>query len=208
MLLVLSFNPLFGQNSGTYYAALRMPRRLQPHFGRYMEALKKKLPKEYEYRFNKLEDLHVTLFYYGQLSRERRDAVRKSLRWVAKNYGRFPVQYRGLDVFNFRDGSPRVLWARCGGSAALKNLGYACAGQAKKLDFPPPRYFYRPHVTLLRAPFPKAGKALANTIELSIEEPVFGYHHVTEFVLLRSGTRFDKMGPTIIERFKLSDFSK
>ena len=208
MLLVLSFNPLFGQKSGTYYAALRIPKKLQPQFGKHMGAIKEKLPQRYEYRFNKLEDLHVTLFYYGELSREKRDEVRKSLRWAAQHYGTFTLQYRGLDVFNFRNGAPRVLWARClGRPLALKNLGHLIAGKAKKLDFPPPSFPFRPHVTLLRAPFPKAGEAIASTIELNTERPVFGDHHVTEFVLLRSGTRFDKLGPTIIERFKLSDFS-
>ena len=204
MLLVLSFNPLFGRNPGTYYAAIRIPRKLQPQFGKHMKAIKEKLPQKYEYRYNKIEDLHVTLFYYGQLSKERRDEVRQSLRLVAQHYGTYTLQYRGLDVFNFRNGAPRVLWARCLGQAsALKNLGYLIAGKAKELNFPPPKFPFRPHVTLLRAPFPKAGEAIASTLSLNTEEPLFGDHQVTEFVLLRSGSSFDTMGPTIIERFKL-----
>ena len=204
LLLLLGVTTLFAQGQGTYYAALRIPRDLQDNFGKEMASIKERLPKIHFYKFNDVEELHVTLYFYGELSREKRDLVRQSLREVAMECKAFTLRYEGLDVFNFRNGPPRVLWARClGATHSLQNLGKRIGDKATRDGFPKPSFSFNPHVTLLRAPNRQAGKAITVSLKLKEKQPVFGEQVVTEFVLLRSGTPFDRAGPTIIERFEL-----
>ena len=196
-------------NPGTYFVALGVPKNLHPAFGKVQQDIKEKVDSKHRFKVSPLKELHVTLYYYGTLKAPDRERLRQSLRKIAKELKPFTLHYKGLDHFPFRHRRstpppPRVLWAKCEGEKrALHDLSGHISQHAKDEGFRASDFPFNPHVTMLRARHPKAGKALEKVVEFKKNTPDFGIHHVKEFILYRSGSHFDGGTYTVIERFPL-----
>jgi RNA 2',3'-cyclic 3'-phosphodiesterase len=96
-------------------------------------------------RWSPLENLHVTLRFFGEVVETAAadlDAALASLSAEA-----FDVQLAGVGAFGDRD-RMRAVWAGVTPSAPLTRLAGKCETAARQAGLPPESRAFRPHVTL------------------------------------------------------------
>jgi len=132
--------------------------------------------------------LHLTLKFLGEVTDERRDAVRAALEGVARGTVPIGLACAGLGVFP-GPARPRVVWA--GVTAGLRELGALAAAVERALEplgFLPERRPFRGHATLGRVRSPRSVGALMRALEGG-PGTVFGSWTASDVVLYRSHLR-------------------
>lgn len=134
-------------------------------------------------RWVRLEGVHVTLKFLGEVSDGRMEEVGAALRQVAAP-GPIEMRFLGLGFFP-NDRRPRVFWAGIEAGEALARLAAAVEAQLAPLGFPPETREFHPHLTLARFDSLEGVDRLrAAVAEFSATE--FGRTTVEEFYLYRS----------------------
>lgn len=93
-----------------------------------------------------VEALHITLGFYGEVTRQQADDLDGELVRAA---GRGPLSLSLAGVGAFGDGHrARTLWAGVTADAHLTALAARCESAGRRAGLDPPRRAYHPHVTL------------------------------------------------------------
>ncbi|HEY2179465.1 MAG TPA: RNA 2',3'-cyclic phosphodiesterase [Caulobacteraceae bacterium] len=96
-------------------------------------------------RWRPLENLHVTLRFFGPVSEDRADDLDAELGRIRASA--FDLTLAGVGFF--ADGSEaRAVWAGLAESAPLTRLAGRCETAARRAGLAPDRRAFRPHVTL------------------------------------------------------------
>jgi 2'-5' RNA ligase len=104
------------------------------------------------------ENLHLTLWFLGEVHDDKSAAVLDALR-PAMTEAPFQLQLAGLGTFP-RSGSPSVLWLGVvEGQEVLARLHEELGGRVTPLGFAPESRSYSAHLTLARIKEPLAGSA-------------------------------------------------
>jgi 2'-5' RNA ligase len=132
--------------------------------------------------------VHLTLKFLGEVTDERRDAVRAALEGVTRGAAPIELACAGLGVFP-GPARPRVVWAGItGGLPDLGVLAVAVERILEPLGFPPERRPFRGHATLGRVRSPRSVGVLVRALEREARTE-FGSWTASEIVLYRSHLR-------------------
>jgi 2'-5' RNA ligase len=153
-----------------------------------------------EARWARVEGLHVTLKFLGEVNESKLPEIKAALSIL--NASPFDVGFQSVGFFpNAR--SARVFWIGVQPDEALPQLAAAIDHTLEEQGFAREQRPYSPHLTLARAGAPGSLRGLAPLLEHE-GPPQFGTMTAREFFLFQShlgkgGSRYTKL-----EKFSLS----
>jgi 2'-5' RNA ligase len=150
-----------------------------------------------EARWARVEGLHVTLKFVGEVSETRIEEMKTAL--AAVKAVPFAVHFAGVGFFPNAKAA-RVFWAGVDGGDALPYLASTIDAALEKRGFPRETKPYRPHLTLART----STRPLRELQPLLAEPPPqFGTMTAREFFLYQSQPQKGGSKYTRLERFAL-----
>ncbi len=91
-----------------------------------------------------IENFHITLRYFGDVSAERADELDRQLAQLDSRA--FRVRLQGVGWFGRR--KPRAVWAGVEDCPHLRHLSSTCERIARRLGLPADKHPFTPHITL------------------------------------------------------------
>lgn len=177
------------------FIAVDIPAEVRERLSQYLERVRPLAP---DARWARIESLHVTLKFVGEVNDAKAAEIKAALAPIKAQP--FQVQFKEIGFFpNPR--SARVFWAGVSASDALPQLTSTIETAVEKLGIPREKRAYHAHLTLARAP---EGGALRYCFRLLQERlsgeapPQFGTMFAQEFFLyqsqiMRGGARYTKL---------------
>jgi len=95
----------------------------------------------------KRDQLHLTLFFIGEVPNEELDGITQALQEIS--LPAFPLRLEGVGCFP-NPTRPRILWAGLSFPPSLQNLKNEIDHRLQSLGFAPDKKAFHPHVTLAR----------------------------------------------------------
>lgn len=138
-------------------------------------------------RWAKVEQLHGTLSFLGEVDRRRVSEVHQGLEGAVLGVPPFSIEVRGIGVFpSWR--RPRVLWIGLDGGEALIDLHERVANALEEIGYPKENRRFRPHATLGRF---RSSRNVGPLVELlhRIEQECYGRFKVDHITLFDSRLR-------------------
>ena len=136
-------------------------------------------------RFPKLDSIHLTLKFLGDVEPAKISEVSSSLDDAVRTLAPFEIALQGVGVFpNVR--RPRVVWVGVQTLPALLELQRRVEENLVRLGFEPERRSYRPHLTIARLKDTRNLTRLGNFLEEEVTDPRIGSLRVDEVRLMRS----------------------
>jgi 2'-5' RNA ligase len=169
------------------FVALDLPGGVRTALGGTQAPLRAAAPRA-DVRWVAPAGVHLTLKFLGEVTDERRDAVRAALEGVTRGAAPIELACAGLGVFP-GPARPRVVWA--GITGGLRDLGVLAVAVERilaPLGFPPERRPFRGHATLGRVRSPRSVAVLVRALEREARTE-FGSWTASEIVLYRSHLR-------------------
>ena len=130
------------ENSLRLFVAATLPADLHAYLARQV--------RQYEHPSVRLvpeQNLHLTLYFIGNVAQEQLPAIRQTLQQVAAHHPPFTLQLEQLEA-GPRPRSPRLVWARFHGSEPFAQLSRELT-QALAAE-PPKEQKAIPHITVAR----------------------------------------------------------
>lgn len=176
------------------FIALDIPSEIRSRMTQYMEYAQTLAPNA---RWARVENLHVTLKFIGEVSQTRVQEIVTALSVIKA--APFPVKFDGVGFFPNAKAA-RVFWIGVDGDGALPSLAASVDAALEKLDIAREDKAYHPHLTLARA---VSGPLRELQPLLDGPSVNFGTMTAREFFLYQSqpqrgGSRYAKL-----ERFSL-----
>jgi RNA 2',3'-cyclic 3'-phosphodiesterase len=137
-------------------------------------------------RWVRLENLHLTLKFIGEVAPSKLDGIRTALSTVRSD-GPVDLQFRRLGFFP-GEKHPRVLWAGSNASANLATLARDIDRALETQGIGREKRAFTPHLTLARFEPPGLHEKLRSAIQKSGERE-FGSLQAREFHLIESKTK-------------------
>lgn len=181
------------------FVALDVPDQVREALVELSARLKKTCPSA---RWVRLEGVHITLKFIGEVSLETAEKIREALGSLPE-FPPIKLRFAGLGFFpNAR--RPRVFWAGVEGDPPLVELAGAIEAKIEPLGIPAEKRDFHPHLTLARFESPQGTQALIAAVE-ALGAPEFGsqtFHefHLYRSVLKRSGTEYTRLVTYPLER--------
>lgn len=146
-------------------------------------------------RWVRLEGVHITLKFIGEVPAEQYEGIRQTLGGLP-SFAPIEVRFAGLGFFP-SPRRPRVFWAGVEGGPHLAELAAAIEMKLEPLGIAPEKRAFHPHLTLARFESPQGTQALRDAVE-SLGTPEFGSETFREFhlyqsVLKRSGAEYTRL---------------
>ena len=175
------------------FIALDIPEEIRARLAEYLERVR---PLSPDARWARIESLHVTLKFIGEVKDAKVPEIKNALT-QAKGEP-FQVEFKDAGFFP-NPKSARVFWAGVNGGEPLAQLASATEAAAEKAGIPRESRAYHPHLTLARAP--EGARYCFRLLQerLSAEPaPHFGTMTAQEFFLyqsqiMRGGARYTKL---------------
>jgi 2'-5' RNA ligase len=162
------------------FVALDIPQAVREALTNVVRSLRDACP---DARWVRLEGVHVTLKFIGEVSPDLTGRIRETLPGVppAPNVD---LRFAGLGFFP-TPRRPRVLWAGVEHSDALPELAASIEARLEPLGIVREKRGFQPHVTLARLDSARNLDALRSAVE-KLGRPEFGRATPAEFHLYRS----------------------
>jgi 2'-5' RNA ligase len=179
------------------FIALDIPGDIRARMTEYLERVRSLAPKA---RWARLESLHVTLKFVGEVSDVRLLEMKTAL--SAVKTAPFAVSFQDVGFFPNAK-SPRVFWIGVQGGQALPQLAAAVDAALGKLGIAREDKAYHPHLTLARA----GSGSLKQLLPVLQPEapPQFGTMTAQEFWMYKSEPQRGGSRYTKLERFGLGE---
>jgi 2'-5' RNA ligase len=179
------------------FIALDIPAEIRARINEYAERVRSYAP---EARWARVEGLHVTLKFIGEVKDAKAAEIKSAL--AAVKAGPFDVTFANVGFFPAPK-SPRVFWIGVEAGDPLPALAAAIDDELVKLDITREERAYHPHLTLARAAAdPHVLKALAPLLNLE-PSPHFGTMAARDFFLYQSQPQKGGSKYTKLERYAL-----
>lgn len=177
------------------FIALDIPEEIRERMTEYLEHARTLAPAA---RWARIEGLHVTLKFIGEVNEARLQEIKTALASVkAKS---FAVEFTGVGFFPNTKGA-RVFWIGVNGGEALPKLASSIDEALEKIAFTREKKAYHPHLTLARA----SSHPLRELQPLLAGPPSqFGTMTAQEFFLYQSQLQRGGSRYTKLEKFGLS----
>jgi RNA 2',3'-cyclic 3'-phosphodiesterase len=174
------------------FVALDIPEAVRAALTELSERLQKTCP---DARWVRLEGVHVTLKFIGEVPTEDVEDLRQALGELP-SFSPIELRFRGLGFFPSAR-RPRVFWAGVETGPQLAALVAAMEMKLEPLGIPPEKRPFHPHLTLARFETPQRTQTLAAAVE-ALGAPEFGSENFREFhlyqsVLKRSGAEYTRL---------------
>jgi RNA 2',3'-cyclic 3'-phosphodiesterase len=131
------------------FVGVELDDRVRSAAGEVAESLKRALGRRVDARWIASENLHITLWFLGEVEQSRVENVTRALDTPFREAG-FDLEINGAGVFP-PSGAPRVLWLGVSaGADALTRLNEELATRLPPLGFEPERRPYSAHLTIAR----------------------------------------------------------
>lgn len=149
-------------------------------------------------RWQREDQLHLTLRFVGEVDRHRAQDVHAALGSV--HHPAFEAAVSGLGAFD-RRGEPHALWAGVAPQEPLKALARKVDQALARVGVPPESRAFHPHITLAR--LPRGAGSIRGLLEASggAAGPPFP---VADFGLFESRLTPEGAAYTVVERYPLS----
>ena len=130
--------------------------------------------------WSRVENIHVTLKFFGNVEVKRIEKISAAAERVAKEFSTFEIGVGETGVFP-RPSRPQVLWIGVSDpSGQLNALQEKFENECAAVGFPKEDRAYRPHLTIARLRKPEGARSLAEahlkmefeTIQVNVEELV------------------------------------
>lgn len=142
------------------FCALELPAEVRQHAANHSARLRTLAP-DVRASWDRVEKLHITLKFIGEISRERVVALSDAASRAALHSTPFILALSGRGAFPAR-GNPRVLWLGIEDSAgALINLHSRLEEECAIAGFSREERSFHPHLTLARIRAPRGARELA-----------------------------------------------
>ena len=174
------------------FVALDVPEPVRARLAEHSARLKKVCPNA---RWVRLEGVHITLKFIGEVLPEKLEQIRHALGGLP-SLGPIAVQFAGLGFF---PGAlrPHVLWAGVEADPKLAELAAAIEMKLAPLGIAPEKRAFHPHLTLARFESPQGTQALREAVEVmgrpEFGEDTFSEFHLYQSVLKRSGAEYTRL---------------
>ena len=190
------------------FIALDIPGEIRTALAQYMERARSLVP---EARWARVEGLHVTLKFVGEINEARLPEMKTALATIKT--APFEVRFAGVGFFPNAKAA-RVFWAGVEGGDALPRLASAVDAALARLGFAKEEKPYHPHLTLARAgnhPLRELQALITDPPPLprdaqnprALGPPQFGTMTAREFFLYQSQPQKGGSKYTKLERFRL-----
>jgi RNA 2',3'-cyclic 3'-phosphodiesterase len=176
------------------FFALDIPPEIRKRLAEYMERVRSCAP---EARWARVEGLHVTLKFVGEVNEELVRQMKSALAGV--NVPPVEVKFEGVGFFPNAKAA-RIFWAGVDGGNALSHLAAEVDARLARLGVAKEEKPYRPHLTLARASTHPL-RELAPLVEAG---PQFGTMTAREFFMYQSQPQRGGSKYTKLERFGLA----
>ena len=131
------------------FAALELTPELRQHLAEVQDNLSQAVPGD-DVRWSRLDGVHLTVKFYGDVPRERLADIEAGLARAAAEAAPIRLDVEGLGVFP-NPQRPQIIWAGLAGDlTGLRALQAAVEAEATALGFRPEEREYAPHLTLGR----------------------------------------------------------
>lgn len=146
-------------------------------------------------RWVRLEGVHITLKFIGEVSLETVEKIREALGSLPE-FAPILLRFAGLGFFPSAR-RPRVFWAGVESGRELATFAGAIEAKLEPLGIPAEKREFHPHLTLARFESPQGTQALVAAVE-ALGTPEFGsetFHefHLYQSVLKRSGPEYTRL---------------
>jgi RNA 2',3'-cyclic 3'-phosphodiesterase len=180
------------------FIALDIPAEIRAALTEYMDHARALAP---DARWARVEGLHVTLKFIGEVSDARVQEIKTALASVKAQP--FAVRFEGVGFFPNANAA-RVFWAGVDGGNALPQLASAVDAALEKIGIAREAKPYHPHLTLARTSTrPLRGLQTLVSDPPSQFNSKFGEMTAREFFLYQSQTQKGGSLYTKLERFAL-----
>jgi 2'-5' RNA ligase len=165
------------------FCAVELPPEIRARAVEHITRLRERLP-HVRAGWERLEKLHLTLKFFGDVEESRAAALSQAIERSAKRAAPFPLIVAGAGAFPPR-GPARVLWLGIrDASGHLSLLHTTLEDECAAAGFAREQRAFHPHLTLARLRTPAGARSLAELhSELGFEPMEL---HVNELVLMRS----------------------
>lgn len=134
---------------GRFFIGVELSDTVKARAAQTAERLRHTLGRRATARWIAAENLHITLWFLGQVPDERALAIRSALN-TPFTVPRFDLEVQGAGAFP-PHGAPRVFWLGiAAGQASLQALHDELAVRLQPLGFEPERRAYSAHLTIAR----------------------------------------------------------
>jgi 2'-5' RNA ligase len=180
------------------FIALDIPDEIRTRLSEYVDHARALAP---DARWARIEGLHVTLKFIGEVTEDRVQEIKTALALVKAQP--FAVRFDGVGFFPNAN-APRVFWAGVDGGNELPNLASTVDAALEKIDIDREARPYHPHLTLARTSTrPLRGLQTLASNPPSQFNSKFGEMTTREFFLYQSQTQKGGSLYTKLERFTL-----
>jgi RNA 2',3'-cyclic 3'-phosphodiesterase len=179
------------------FVALEIPSVVRENFGGLLKSLRAVSPQT---RWVRLEKLHVTLKFIGEVPETKLGAIRGALIGVRAEQP-VTLDFRGLGFFP-NEKHPRVFWAGIEASPNLKTLAADIDLATEQLGIAREQRPFSPHLTLTRFEPPGLREKLRAAIQENAARD-FGSLRTSQFHLIESKLKSSGAEYTTLESFAL-----
>ncbi len=183
------------------FIAVDIPEDIRRRMAEYMERMRQHAPNA---RWARVEGLHVTLKFVGEVKDDRLQQIKEALKTVKA--APFDLKFEHVGFFPGPK-SPRVFWIGVEGGEALSQLAAEIELRMEKLGVEKEERDFNPHLTLARAGSgPGANQNLKQVAVVVNREPApqFGTMTARAFFLFRSELGRGGAKYTRLERYPLA----
>lgn len=165
------------------FCAIELPAEVRARAAQAIARLREAVPGV-RASWERVEKLHLTLKFLGEIERERVETLSGAASRAAQDSTSFILALSGASAFPAR-GNPRVLWLGIEDSTgALAHLQSRLEAECAAVGFKREERAFHPHLTLARIRAPQGARELAKTHqETGFERIEFG---VADLVLMQS----------------------
>jgi 2'-5' RNA ligase len=142
------------------FFAVELPAEIRARAGEHIADLRAQLP-DVRAGWERMEKLHLTLKFLGEIEESRVVALRGAAARAAQSVSTFVMRLEGAGAFPPR-GLPRVLWISVAdASGGLAHLQHRLEEECERAGFPREARPFHPHITLARLRRPEGARRLA-----------------------------------------------
>jgi RNA 2',3'-cyclic 3'-phosphodiesterase len=184
------------------FIALDIPAEIRTRIAAFVDRAR---PYAHEAKWARIESLHITLKFVGEVNDAKVQEIRSAL--SAVKAGPFDVTFSGAGFFPTPN-APRVFWVGVEGGEGLPSLAAAIANSTHELGIAREARAFNAHLTLARSGSGAGSGQLLRPLRNLVEaEPSlqFGTMTAREFFLYRSELHRGGARYTKLERFGLVD---
>jgi len=180
------------------FVALEIPSTVRENLASLLESLRAVSPQT---RWVRLENLHVTLKFIGEVPQAKLAGIRGALAGVRSEQP-VTLDFRGLGFFP-NEKRPRVFWAGIEASPNLQSLAADIEGATEKLGIPREPRPISPHLTLARFEPPRLPERLRAAIHENAARE-FSSLRTNKFHLIESKLKSSGAEYTTVESFSFA----